>query len=58
MTVRIESADRLSVGDKLDHEGAEHVVTEVNVWSDAWGDYAHTVAALEPVGGGDEPGES
>ena len=58
MSVRIESVDRLSVGDKVDHEGGKFVVTEAVVWSDAWGEYAHTAAALEPVGGDDEPGEA
>ena len=57
MTVRIESVDRLSVGDEVSHEGADHVVTETVVWSDPWGDYAHTEAALEPVGGDSEPSE-
>lgn len=57
MPARIESVGRLAVGDKVDHEGAEHVVAEVTVWSDAWGDYAHTEAVLEPSGGSDEPRE-
>lgn len=58
MTVRIDSTDRLSVGDKIDHDGSAHVVTGASVWSNAWGDYSHTEATLEPVGGGDEPGEA
>lgn len=58
MTVRIESSDRLSVGDHVEHEGIGHVVTEVAVWSNPWGDYVHTEATLEPVGGDDEPGEA
>jgi len=58
MTVRVESVDRLAVGDKVDHAGADHVVTEVAVWSDALGAYAYTVAALEPVRGGDESREA
>jgi len=57
VTVRIESVDRLSVGDKVNHDGGKFVVTEAAVWSDPWGDYAHTTATLEPVGGDDEPGE-
>jgi hypothetical protein len=53
MPVRIESVDRLSVGDHVDHDGAVFVVTEVAVWSDAWGAYAHTAATLEPLGSDD-----
>ena len=58
MTVRIESVDRLSVGDKVDRGGAGHVVTEVAVWSDALGAYAYTAAILEPAGGDDESGKA
>jgi len=58
VTVRIESVDRLSVGDKVGHDGAEHVVTEAAIWSDALGDYAYTVAILEPSGGDDESGKA
>lgn len=54
MAVHIVSADRLVVGDHVDHEGAGHTVTEAVVWSDAWGEYVHTEATLEPDGGGDD----
>lgn len=57
MTVRIESIDRLAVGDHVDHDGGKFVVTEAAVWSDAWGDYVHTAAILEPHEDDDEPGE-
>lgn len=58
MSVRIDSVDRLVVGDKVTREGVEYVVAEAVVWSDAWGDYAVTTATLEPAGGEDEPGTS
>lgn len=53
MTVRIESANRLSVGDHVERDGGTFVVTEASVWSDALDNYAYTDATLEPVGGGD-----
>lgn len=58
MAVQIESVERRSVGDKVFLGDGEHVVTEVVVWSDAWGEYAHTVATFEPAGGASEPGEA
>lgn len=58
MSVRIESPECLSVGDRVDHDGAEHVVTDAVVWTDAWGVHAHTAVTLELVGGDDEPGET
>lgn len=57
MSIRIESKDRLSVGDHVDHGGAEHVVTAVAVWSDALDNYAYTEAELAPVGGEGDAGE-
>ncbi|MDN4645362.1 hypothetical protein [Arthrobacter sp. PsM3] len=53
MTVRIESTERLSVGDEVDHEGGTFVVTEAAVWSDALDNFAFTEALLEPLGGDD-----
>lgn len=53
MPVRIESKAQLSVGDQVEHEGANFVVTEAAVWSDALDNYVHTEALLEPVGGDD-----
>lgn len=51
MAVRIESQDRLTVGDQVEHDGAPFVVVEAAVWADALDRYAYTVATLEPVGG-------
>lgn len=58
MALRIESKDRLRVGDRLERDGGTFVVTEAVVWSDAADNYAYTEALLEPVGGGNEPGET
>ena len=56
MSIRIESKDRLSVGDRVERDGGTFVVTEAAVWSDAADNYAYTEAVLEPVGGDDDPG--
>lgn len=56
MPIRIESKDRLSVGDRVEHDGGTFVVTEAAVWSDAAGNFAYTEASLEPVGGDSGPG--
>lgn len=58
MAIRIETTDRLSVGDQIDHDGGKFVVTGTAVWSDALDNYAYTEALLEPVGGGDDAGET
>lgn len=56
MPTRIESKDRLSVGDRLELDAGTFMVTEAAVWTDAAGNYAYTAATLEPVGGDDGPG--
>jgi len=56
MSVRIESKDRLSVGDRVERDGGTFVVTETAVWADAADNYAFTEAVLEPVGGDNGPG--
>ena len=56
MPIRIESKDRLNVGDRVEHDGGAFVVTEAAVWWDAAGNYAYTEVHLEPVGGEDGPG--
>lgn len=53
MTIRIETADRLSVGDQVERDGGKFVVTWTAVWSDALDNYAYTEALLEPAGGDD-----
>ncbi|QDG88864.1 hypothetical protein [Pseudarthrobacter sp. NIBRBAC000502770] len=58
MTIRIETPNRLSVGDQIDHGGGKFVVTGTAVWSDALDNYAYTEALLEPVGGENDVGET
>ena len=53
MAVRIESADRLKVGDHVDHNGKKYTVAEAAVWSDALGNYAYTEAVLKLSRGSD-----
>jgi hypothetical protein len=53
MTVRIESAKKLKVGDEVEHNGKKYVVAEAVVWSDAADNYAHTEAVLKLARGGD-----
>lgn len=53
MAVRIETPDRLSVGDQVDHDSGKFVVTGTAVWFDALDNYAYTEALLEPLGGDD-----
>jgi hypothetical protein len=57
MAIRIETDDRLSIGDHVERDGGQFVVTEAAVWSDALDRYAYTEATLEPAGGDDDAGE-
>ncbi|MBT2566601.1 hypothetical protein J7I84_08855 [Arthrobacter sp. ISL-85] len=56
MPIRIESKDRLTVGDRLERDDGTFVVTETTIWFDAADNYAYTEAMLEPVGGDGGPG--
>lgn len=47
MAIRIETTDKLKVGDQVDRNGKKYVVTEAAVWSDALDNYAYTEAVLK-----------
>lgn len=53
MSVRIETTDRVDVGDQIELEGVPHVVVEAAIWTDAADNYAYTVAYLAAAGGDD-----
>jgi hypothetical protein len=47
VTVRIETTDKVKVGDHVDHNGKKYTVAEAVVWSDALDNYAYTEAVLK-----------
>ena len=53
MAIRIESTDKLKVGDSVEHNGKKYVVAEAVVWSDAADNFAYTEAVLKLDRGGD-----
>jgi len=53
MAVRIETTDKLKVGDSVERNGKQYVVDEVAVWVDAADNYAYTEAVLKLDKGGD-----
>jgi len=53
MAIRIESTDKLKVGDSVEHNGKKYTVAEAVVWSDAADNYAYTEAVLKLDRGGD-----
>ena len=53
MAIRIESTDKLKVGDAVEHNGKKYVVAEAVVWSDAADNFAYTEAVLKLDRGGD-----
>lgn len=57
MAVRIETTDKLKVGDSVDHNGKKYTVAEAVVWSDAADNFAYTEAVLK-LDKGDDGGSS
>ena len=53
MAIRIESTDKLKVGDSVEHNGKKYTVAEAVVWSDAADNFAYTEAVLKLDRGGD-----
>lgn len=53
MAIRIESTDKLKVGDSVERNGKAYVVDEVAVWTDAADNFAYTEAVLKLDRGGD-----
>jgi len=57
MAIRIETTDKLKVGDSVERNGKTYVVAEAVVWSDAADNYAYTEAVLK-LDKGDDGGSS
>ena len=53
MAIRIESTDKLKVGDSVEHNGKKYTVAEAAVWTDAADNFAYTEAVLKLDRGGD-----